>query len=645
VLASLRLAARATIGAALTGLALPPLVAQVGLNLTTTLTGIFVALMAPLVVDDATVKAQRLTTCLLVLPAGGALVAGAAAAPSPLWGGLIFLVAVFAAIAARKYGPRGTALGGMAFMSYFLALYLRPSLHDAALSLGAVVIAIAIAYATRFWLVRDPGIGTLVHGARSFHAQIALLLDDLIGMSLSGGFDEARRRRLRREMGRLNEAALAFEDLTRRMTAEGHMTKAAADDLRHRWLETELAAEQAAAATMRRLERPLDEAERARIGAALRQATAAVIVRWRNLARKRDEALLDMESGLLVAAALDEAARQIAAGMPGDAPPASASTPRSRPVRVLLQANGAAAAVLDPFVRQALQATLACGLAMVGGRLISADRWPWAVLTAYVVYSGSSTRSETIVRAWQRFVGTVAGVCAGFAVPLVAHGHEDAQLALAFGCIFFGTYFLKRSYALMVFFFTAQLGILYDLMGRFSPQLLLLRLEETMLGAVLGVVVAASVLPAHGSDRLRGLAIETLDALAALLRHLAQPVRSELVTEARALDRRMQDVRSAARPLTEGPFAPFATDLARAVQTLSAMVFYGRQLAFRADGQGGDEATAVADRISGLAAMLRSGGKPAAPAEPGLPRAEAGTHQLGRIDQLLGEMQKAVWGA
>ena len=57
------------------------------------------------------------------------------------------------------------------------------------------------------------------------------------------------------------------------------------------------------------------------------------------------------------------------------------------------------------------------------------------------------------------------------------------------------------SYALMSFFVTAMLGLLYTLLNTYSVAVLVLRIEETALGAVCGIIAAVLVLPVHTDRR------------------------------------------------------------------------------------------------------------------------------------------------
>ncbi|MFJ6887402.1 FUSC family protein [Streptomyces californicus] len=136
----LRFASRAVIGI---GLAVA-LCGFVGHSLEAAITGGLAALLALFTVTDPTVRGQAVTTALL--PAAGLPVLALAAAlhDAPAARDLSFLAVMGAGVYARRWGPRGHALGVFAFMMFFAAQFLHtvpaqlPELYTAvALSLGA----------------------------------------------------------------------------------------------------------------------------------------------------------------------------------------------------------------------------------------------------------------------------------------------------------------------------------------------------------------------------------------------------------------------------------------------------------------------------------------------------------------------------
>ncbi|MDB5534076.1 MAG: hypothetical protein JWO28_2391, partial [Hyphomicrobiales bacterium] len=120
--------------------------------------------------------------------------------------------------------------------------------------------------------------------------------------------------------------------------------------------------------------------------------------------------------------------------------------------------------------------------------------------------------------------------------------------------LFLAIYFLQTSYSLMIFFITIALAVLYGVMGTFSPELLFLRLQETVVGALAGTLVAFLVFPARAS-RGAAIALDTyLQALADLVttarrRANGEPEPLHLLARSRALDRSYVELANAVRPL------------------------------------------------------------------------------------------------
>ncbi|MEU4210846.1 FUSC family protein [Streptomyces sp. NPDC026206] len=112
-------------------------------SLTAAVAGGLAALLALFTVTDAKVRGQAVTTMLLPSVGFPALALAAALHSSPLLRDAAFLVVVFAGVYARRWGPRGQALGIFAFMTFFMAQFLHavpgqlPELYAAmAMALG-----------------------------------------------------------------------------------------------------------------------------------------------------------------------------------------------------------------------------------------------------------------------------------------------------------------------------------------------------------------------------------------------------------------------------------------------------------------------------------------------------------------------------
>lgn len=244
-------------------------------------------------------------------------------------------------------------------------------------------------------------------------------------------------------------------------------------------------------------------------------------------------------------------------------------------------------------IRQPVQVAVASVLSIAVGELISPSRWYWAAITAFVIYSGTTSAGQTVSKGWQRVAGTVGGVIGGVLVAALVGGDLVWSLILIGVCIFCAFYLVRVSYGLMSFWITTMLALLYGLLGEFSVSLLLLRLQETAAGAVIGIVVAYLVLPTSTRAVAAGHARDMLDAVSAVLghamRHLwvpspaehpAQASQAELIAAAGELRTHAQLLRTSARPLTHGPLAlPTRDGARRSLRIVLSCGYHARMIA------------------------------------------------------------------
>ncbi|NGN64454.1 FUSC family protein [Streptomyces sp. A7024] len=142
----LRTAARAVLGV---GLAVAAAYAA-GLPLPAMITGGLAALLALFTVADPTVRAQALTTALLPVAGLPVLAAATALHDLPLVRDAVFLAVVLGGAYARRWGPRGHAVGIFAFMMFFVVQFLRAGTGQLAQIAAAVLLGLAMAAAVRF---------------------------------------------------------------------------------------------------------------------------------------------------------------------------------------------------------------------------------------------------------------------------------------------------------------------------------------------------------------------------------------------------------------------------------------------------------------------------------------------------------------
>ncbi|MFD7032629.1 FUSC family protein [Streptomyces sp. NPDC059917] len=123
-----------------------------GFSLTASITGGLTALLALFTVTDASVRAQRATTALLPVAGFPVLALATCLHGVPLARDAAFLAVVFCGVYARRWGPRGHALGIFAFMSFFVTQFLHAVPAQLPELYAAVALALLAAGAVRFLL-------------------------------------------------------------------------------------------------------------------------------------------------------------------------------------------------------------------------------------------------------------------------------------------------------------------------------------------------------------------------------------------------------------------------------------------------------------------------------------------------------------
>ncbi|WP_037968810.1 FUSC family protein [Streptomyces sp. SS] len=230
--------------------------------------------------------------------------------------------------------------------------------------------------------------------------------------------------------------------------------------------------------------------------------------------------------------------------------------------------------------RQAVQATAACAIALAAGQLISHERWYWAVGTAWWIFVNTASRGETLVRGFRRVLGTVAGIAAGLLIAVPLGGAAGPTALLVAVCVFGIFYTAPLSYSWMMFFVTVMAGLLYGLLGVLHPGLLLLRFQETAVGAI-GAAIGVALLPVttHAATNAwieRAVTcVHTCTTAAA--RRLAGDPAADPARHAQELELLLGRVRLSLAPLVH-PLSPLRARKARARRVLALLDDCAREI-------------------------------------------------------------------
>ncbi|MEU1106134.1 FUSC family protein [Streptomyces tibetensis] len=598
--------------------------------------GAMAAMVATFAIREKQLGAQAVTLALGLPVALASVSLGAVLNTRLVVGDAFFVILIFCAVYGRRFGDRGTALGLIGFQVYFLSLFVGATVGTLPELCGAMTLAFCSSALMRFAVVPATPTGVLLRLRLAFRARLAQLVAAQLELldAPAAEMDKALEA-LRDGTARLHETAMMIQG----RLEEGTPDESAARLVQRRIADAEIAAERlglllltartaeradtltlhlpgAPAPSVAGPEMP-DEA-----GATLRRdlrALHALVLRAgsgdtgtglahvRNrLLGYRDEENLPPASAAVqdVFRGIGESARavlglRIALDGPQDESDDTPATARSREELdaedAAIDGGGEEAAQEEqtglrrPTTRAAVQVAVGSALAIVGGELLSTQRWYWAVLTCWIVFLNTASTGEILVKGYRRLLGTVFGVVAGIVLAGLVGKHTWTAFALVLVLIFAMFYSAPLSYTLMSFFVTAMLGLLYTLLHTYSLDVLVLRIEETALGAACGVVAAALVLPVQTDRRTNELLGTVLERLAevteAAVGQLSGGPADDLLDKARDLDQSLADLRAATQPLIH-PVTPLRTrrNTARyVVALLETCAYHARTLAATAE--------------------------------------------------------------
>lgn len=599
--------------------------------------GAVVAMLASFGIVDATRAGQAVTLCFLALSMLAGMGVALVVDRNRLASLTAFVVVVFVAVWVRRFGLRYFVCGMGGFMGYFFALFL--SLRPEMLPGVAFVVAVAIVWVMLLTLVLLPirNDRVLRRMLRSFEARLAGLAGTVLALDGHAPGTAERERaeaRLASLLVRVNEAALVIDGQL------GTPAAVADDDAARVVRRAVFDAELAVTALTRVGPGALDcDDARAVLTAlhggrwdAVRERAGRVADRVAAPGPRR----LAVDATVLAdaradwTAALDTAPEGALGTAPEGGPATVGEAAAFAPAVQLFAGNlpgsagtvtrlhrppdpGRPASRLSLTTRQAVQVAVATAVAIAVGDALSEQRYYWAVLAAFIAFTGTATVAETVRKAAHRIVGTMIGLVGAIALVPVLGPDVAVVLPVILLSIFGALYLFRLSYALMIFFITLMLGELYALLGTFTVDLMVLRLEETVVGGLIGCAVSVLVLPTRtrsaADEARRGL----LDALAELLGTVDRTLRrpgpcEDLRAGARALDAALHQTLLLGRPLTRTWLGSTHRDVVHGLTACTAVAEHARRLARSAEGVSGTPAlTAGCARLAQLTADAVAG--------------------------------------
>jgi uncharacterized membrane protein YccC len=572
------------------------------------LLGAVVGLISSFGVHDSTAKGQLVTLLLIPVPVISAMALGIALGSDRT----IALVALVLIVAfgtyCRRFGPRGSLAGPLLFIGDFFGFFLASAvtISDIGWLAAEIAVAIVVAIVVRFVFFFPRPSKALRRTQRSYDARarkVAALALELFDKPQQSERDAHR---LRRQSVRLNEAALMIDA---QLGDPSAVTEGSSAQLLHqRLFDVELALTNVArfVQAMGRLDLPADQRSEVRL------ALLDIVHQDTNGARTHAQKLLELLHGSGPDAAEDERSTVVIAHrfagsvitlaqarsewlalgssegegdhtfeaavalfggwLPGSAEVSTAAS-LERGNRLFDRIR------LPRYTRTAIQMGVAVGIAIVLGDLLSEKRFYWAVIAAFITFMGANNAGEQSRKALHRVAGTVVGIAVG-SLLAQAVGHDTySSLAVILIAMFFAAYLLRISYAFMVIGITVMVSQLYVHLGEFSNSLLLVRLEETAIGASVAIAVVTLVFPLRTSRVLSVALRDHVQALARLVDRATgcllgreNDTETTLREDARALDASYQALIATAQPLRRH------LDTRRLVRIASASRDYSRNL-------------------------------------------------------------------
>ncbi|MBI9091869.1 MAG: FUSC family protein [Desulfobacterium sp.] len=162
------------------------------------------------------------------------------------------------------------------------------------------------------------------------------------------------------------------------------------------------------------------------------------------------------------------------------------------------------------FFRHAVRSAFAVVAAIAAAHLLNLHHGIWLPITVVVIMRPSL--GGTIRHGWRRVLGTIIGAGVGIGLLITAGAHPHVLISLAL-LLFLVTFFLKQhNYTLFVVALTATVVIILGLTMPMGWKMGLVRIVDTLIGAVIGLGAAFFIWPQKARASLKKQNHDTLIA-------------------------------------------------------------------------------------------------------------------------------------
>jgi uncharacterized membrane protein YccC len=575
--------------------------------------GGLVGLFSSLGVLDPTPKGQLVSILLLPVPAAAAFTLGLALSGHRVIDLILLPVVLAAANYGRRFGARGFSVGLCVSVLFVIGAvsHAAVKINQVGWPVAEICVGVLAAIVVRFALFYPRPANALRRTQRAYRAQARTVAAAALALFDNAEHTERDARRLHDQLVRLNEAALMIDGQLGNPAAVGAATSG--ELLHQRLFDAELALTNTArlAQTMGRLELSTEQRSEARgalIGVVDGDTHTAKIHADKLLGLLRSAGRRPADEDRLEVVTLHRFATSVIAwaDVMTDATTAAETGADDAGFQSQVRLGGgwlpAAAAVsamaslesgerladrtrLAPYSRSAIQMAVAVAAAVIFGDLLSGPRFFWAVITVFVIFTGTNNSGEQSIKAVFRAAGTAVGFILGSLLARVAGlDHPYWAVAVILLTLFISFYLNRVNYGISAVGLTVVLALAFGQQGVFSNSLLLLRVEETAIGAGIGIVVAAVIFPLRTGLVLRVALRRYFQAVGRLVEHATALLIGEdhndttLRADARALDAAYQEVLATAQPTGRNLFGSPTDKTARVLRIATAARHYSRNL-------------------------------------------------------------------
>jgi uncharacterized membrane protein YgaE (UPF0421/DUF939 family) len=582
------------------------------------LLGAIVGMFASFAVMDSSARGQLITMLFLPVPMVSALALGLELGAHRVVS-LVCLAFVMAfGTYCRRFGPRGFVAGALLFIGDLFGFFLHGAvaLADLGWLVAEIGVGLAVAILVRFVGFYPRHAAALRRTHRSYAARARRVAALALELFDDPAHTDRDARRLHRQLIRLNESALMIDAQVGDPSAAFDDTSA--QSLHQRLFDFELALTNVArfAQTMTRMQLPPEQRSQIRLalldiirrdgeGARIHAVALTDMLRRDRSGADTDHAspvVLYRFAGSVIALAhamteslavgLSPAGRQAtfepSVVLSGGWLPGSAHVSGTASLEATDRRGERFR--LAPYTRVAIQMGVAVGAAIALGDVLSGRRFFWAVIAVFITFMGANNSGEQIRKAVFRVLGTLVGVTVGSVLAHVVGVHTYWSITVILVSLFFALYLLRINYTFMVIGITVVVSQLYVQLDEFSNSLLLLRLEETALGAAVAVAVVLLVFPLRTRRVLRIALRDHVQAVSRLADHacsqLLNPTAGDttLRADARHIDASYQALTTTVQPLRRNLFGSADDDTARVIRLVGASRNYARNLVADIDG-------------------------------------------------------------